>query len=192
MGFAETLLAIVGTVVGGVVIAIWIYHYFDLERRRLQDSKSGGTKRSSLITETGLTCEHSWEKMEAGTISAPSFSKFVCVLHCFKCGSIDKTVESVYQCQHKWTEADDTILDSPYEQIRKMFQTTKRNGGKSEIEIPSPRDSKRWIFRKTLMRERICRSCGEIHTVTVSNILDDGEEPAKTPQMISEHAEQVD
>lgn len=174
MNGIEALVAVVVAVAAAAVIITYIW----VDNR--PEQQPAEPPRANLITAAGKHCEHNWDVLSSNTISSPTMSKFVCIVSCYKCGSLNKTVEVVSECQHKWTEPEAVMLDSAYEQIRKTAQASRRGGGWASIEIPNATEKTRWIFHKTLVRERLCRSCGLIHSTVASNFANETEpEPAK-------------
>ena len=110
------------------------------------------------------TCEHQWEEITKETLTGDFGKKLVIVLKCSKCGTIDKTIESIDTgCKHQWDEKTHTV-DSP-------FELRYSNAGYS-LHAPEPSDKNAWMFKKTKTVVRTCRNCGMSTQIEVTNVKD--------------------
>lgn len=124
---------------------------------------------------SATTCTHDWQVMSEKTLSVEHEQKHIVLLNCRHCGGIDKTVVTTSKvpvspiewkresCKHNWDEEKSVNLKSAFEQLS--------DAGKSvdflkKVELEDiPRD----FFRKVYLKVRVCKTCGEVHTISASN-----------------------
>ncbi len=135
---------------------------------------------------TPQPCKHDWQCQIQQSLEMPHEKRLVVVMTCRNCGVLDKTTEvtstspkTKAECRHTWEAEKRVVLDSAYEQMLKSI-STKAAYGKSKVE-PDKRidldlnNSPSWMFKKTYICVRICKTCGEINETMASNFEEEDE-----------------
>jgi hypothetical protein len=137
-------------------------------------------------------CKHDWEIISKEKIEGSSEKKVATIAKCLKCGLLDKTVVTIKdpvpptppipksECKHNWQIEKSVVIGSAFEQVAEMAKsiqvknkTTKEIKDISEnLKLPDMTNAKIDMFRKTYVSIRVCKSCGEVHTVKASNVLE--------------------
>jgi len=115
---------------------------------KVADSSSNLTT-NHLPSIGSATCNHDWEKVVEEKLETEKEKKFVLVMKCGRCGSIDKTFESsVKECKHSWKVESEVVVESPYEQIKYSFNPA--------FDVVN----NKWIFTKSHLIVYVCEHCG--------------------------------
>lgn len=137
-------------------------------------------------------CLHDWQVVIEQSMEMSHEKRVLVVLTCRKCGIIDKTTECTTpipkrdwikaDCRHNWDVEKKVTLDSAYEQMLKSITVkTGYNGKKIDPNKELGLDLDKapaWMFRKTSVSVRVCKTCGEVDKIIASN-FDVGEDPTE-------------
>jgi len=150
-----------------LIVAVWqrsaVGSTVDKLRKDLRDLQVNANEPPLLAP----VCHHEWGVLKEEALENEREKKTITILQCKFCGNLDKTVESIRvpdppkpaeprsECRHSWELQKSIELESAYEQM-------KDNSESCESFQP-------WMFRKTVIIQRICTRCGEISTVESSN-----------------------
>jgi Zn finger protein HypA/HybF involved in hydrogenase expression len=105
------------------------------------------------------TCTHEWEEVSKVQLDGQFEKKFILILKCKDCGTIDKTVESVQPtCKHDWSSQEVTVK-SAHEQMATS----------SYYQPQKPSSDNAWVWGKQTVLVRSCTHCGETHETKVEN-----------------------
>ncbi len=135
-------------------------------------------------------CLHDWQIALSHGIEVPHEKKYVCIMTCRKCGVVDKTQETTSKpppepkkewtkadCRHQWEVEKRVVLDSAYEQMLKSINVGPKKKADPDKNIELDLDkAPPWMFKKSYISIRICKTCGEIDKTIASNFEYEEEE----------------
>ncbi len=155
---------------------------------------------------TAQYCEHKFDVITNEILRQEHEERMVLVLHCPKCGALDKTVQCTTpapikptppipplprsECKHKWVKEKSVTLDSAFEQMEAVLKEkagSNRSAGYGGTAVSKKDALERnfnfdlntappWMFKKTYIAVRICSICGEIDKVIASNFEADADQ----------------
>ena len=159
--------AVISTLMGlfALVVSIWQRAEMSHSLARIRELREAA--REPKETPLAQACHHEWGVLKEEKLQNEREQMTILILQCKYCGNLDKTVESVSlpdppkpteprsECRHHWEKQKSVELESAYEQMK---------GNSESCESFQP-----WMFRKTVIIQRICSRCGEISTIESSN-----------------------
>ena len=148
--------AVIATVVAlfALVVSIWqrseMSNSLDKMRQEIRDLNMSVKAPNPLAP----VCHHEWGMLKEESLRNDHEQKTITILQCKYCGHLDKTVESIRvpdppkqieprsECRHNWEKQKSVEIQSAYEQM---------TGNSESCESFQP-----WMFRKTVIIQRIC------------------------------------
>jgi hypothetical protein len=141
------------------IILVVLFKRFSAPAAQTYDGTNVEQTTKLPLNFAAQTCHHDWEQLSKENLEGMFERKFVLILKCKGCGTIDKTIETVQPtCKHDWSSTEVTVKSAHEQMATSSYYTPQK---------PGPDNA--WVWGKQNVLVRTCRRCGETHETKVEN-----------------------